>query len=103
MGRKEEGDDGVERSEGGVVLVNPKPRKGFSAKALDLLEKGIVKLVHDSSKPLHYLQGNFAPTDETPPLNDLLVHGHLPECLNGEFVRVGPNPKFAPVAGYHWF
>lgn len=78
MGRKEEGDDGVERSEGGVVLVNPKPRKGFSAKALDLLEKGIVKLVHDSSKPLHYLQGNFAPTDETPPLNDLLVHGHLP-------------------------
>ncbi|KAF6168352.1 hypothetical protein GIB67_018192 [Kingdonia uniflora] len=25
------------------------------------------------------------------------------ECLNGEFVRVGPNPKFAPVAGYHWF
>ncbi|KAK6119248.1 hypothetical protein DH2020_047011 [Rehmannia glutinosa] len=27
----------------------------------------------------------------------------LKECLNGEFVRVGPNPKFAPVAGYHWF
>ncbi|PQP98953.1 hypothetical protein Pyn_27220 [Prunus yedoensis var. nudiflora] len=27
----------------------------------------------------------------------------LQECLNGEFVRVGPNPKFAPVAGYHWF
>ncbi|XP_020104799.1 carotenoid 9,10(9',10')-cleavage dioxygenase [Ananas comosus] len=29
--------------------------------------------------------------------------GTLPECLNGEFVRVGPNPKFVPVAGYHWF
>ncbi|CAI9103068.1 OLC1v1001501C3 [Oldenlandia corymbosa var. corymbosa] len=25
------------------------------------------------------------------------------DCLNGEFVRVGPNPKFSPVAGYHWF
>ncbi|KAF7137651.1 hypothetical protein RHSIM_Rhsim07G0056200 [Rhododendron simsii] len=25
------------------------------------------------------------------------------ESLNGEFVRVGPNSKFAPVAGYHWF
>lgn len=25
------------------------------------------------------------------------------ECLNGEFVRVGPNPKFSPVAGYHWY
>ncbi|XP_015062345.1 carotenoid 9,10(9',10')-cleavage dioxygenase 1-like [Solanum pennellii] len=101
MGRKE--DDGVERIEGGVVVVKPKPRKGITAKAIDLLEWGIVKLVHDSSKPLHYLQGNFAPTDETPPLNDLVVQGHLPECLNGEFVRVGPNPKFAPVAGYHWF
>lgn len=100
MGRKEE--DGVERAEG-VVLVNPKPQKGLTAKAIDLLEWVIVKLMHDSSKPLHYLQGNFAPTDETPPLNDLVVQGHLPECLNGEFVRVGPNPKFAPVAGYHWF
>lgn len=27
----------------------------------------------------------------------------LQECLDGEFVRVGPNPKFAPVAGYHWY
>lgn len=25
------------------------------------------------------------------------------ECLNGEFVRVGPNPKFKPVASYHWY
>nr|AIX87533.1 carotenoid cleavage dioxygenase 1A [Lycium ruthenicum] len=96
MGRKEDDD-------GGVVVVKPKPGKGLIAKAVDLLEWGIVKLMHDASKPLHYLQGNFAPTDETPPLNDLIVQGHLPECLNGEFVRVGPNPKFAPVAGYHWF
>lgn len=58
MGRKE--DDGVERIEGGVVVVNPKPRRGITAKAIDLLEWGIVKLMHDSSKPLHYLQGNFA-------------------------------------------
>ncbi|KAJ0010507.1 hypothetical protein Pint_33331 [Pistacia integerrima] len=27
----------------------------------------------------------------------------LLECLNGEFIRVGPNSKFSPVAGYHWF
>jgi len=25
------------------------------------------------------------------------------ECLNGEFVRVGSNPKFQPVAAYHWY
>ncbi|XP_022869432.1 carotenoid 9,10(9',10')-cleavage dioxygenase-like [Olea europaea var. sylvestris] len=27
----------------------------------------------------------------------------LQECLNGEFVRVGPNHKFTPIAGCHWF
>lgn len=84
--------------------VNPKPSKGLTSKVIDLVEKLIVKLMYDSSKPQHYLSGNFAPVpEETPPIHELPVKGHLPECLNGEFVRVGPNPKFAPVAGYHWF
>ncbi|KAJ4905133.1 hypothetical protein Rs2_19084 [Raphanus sativus] len=88
-----------------IVSVNPKPSKGLSSKLVDLVERVIVKLMHDASLPLHYLSGNFAPVrDETPPVKDLpVVHGFLPECLNGEFVRVGPNPKFDPVAGYHWF
>ena len=113
-----------------IVSVNPKPSKGLSSKLLDLVERVVVKLMHDASLPLHYLSGNFAPVrDETPPVKDLpVVHGFLPvselfnlhtpypfprkvlirlfyisqECLNGEFVRVGPNPKFDPVAGYHW-
>ncbi|KAF7138094.1 hypothetical protein RHSIM_Rhsim07G0189000 [Rhododendron simsii] len=151
MGMKE---DEERRLDGGVVVVNPKPNKGLTSKAVDWLEKLIVKLMYDSSQPHHYLSGNFAPVrDETPPFKDLSVKGHLPlswggiaaaalwqrcsgpaflavwrdqsdnlqqprgfgngwalgpagrrlECLDGEFVRVGPNPKFAPVAGYHWF
>ncbi|KAI5341853.1 PREDICTED: carotenoid [Prunus dulcis] len=88
----------------GIVVPNPKPNKGFASKVLDLIENLIVKLMYDPSQPHHYLAGNFAPVlDETPPTNNLPVIGSLPECLNGEFVRVGPNPKFAPVAGYHWF
>ncbi|KAI3744003.1 hypothetical protein L1987_57075 [Smallanthus sonchifolius] len=59
--------------------------------------------MYDSSQPHHWLHDNFAPVDETPPCQDLSLIGHLPECLNGEFVRVGPNPKFPPLAGYHWF
>ncbi|KAF3437909.1 hypothetical protein FNV43_RR20665 [Rhamnella rubrinervis] len=87
---------------GGIVTVNPKPNKGLASKFVDWFEKLIVKLMYDSSQPLHYLSGNFAPIPhETPPTKDLPVTGYLPECLNGEFVRVGPNPKFAPVAGYH--
>ncbi|PON40751.1 Carotenoid cleavage dioxygenase [Trema orientale] len=88
----------------GIVTVNPKPNKGLTSKLVDWFESVIVKFMYDSSQPHHYLSGNFAPVrDETPPTKDLPVIGSLPECLNGEFVRVGPNPKFAPVAGYHWF
>ncbi|XP_024188836.2 carotenoid 9,10(9',10')-cleavage dioxygenase 1 [Rosa chinensis] len=88
----------------GIVVPNPKPSKGVTSTLVDTVEKLIVKLMYDSSQPHHYLAGNFAPViEETPPTKDLHVIGHLPDCLNGEFVRVGPNPKFAPVAGYHWF
>lgn len=91
-------------SDGGIVEVNPTPKKGVTSKVVDYIEKLIVKFMYDSSRPHQYLAGNFAPVaDETPPVTDLPVVGHLPDCLNGEFVRVGPNPKFAPVAGYHWF
>ncbi|XP_039685161.1 carotenoid 9,10(9',10')-cleavage dioxygenase 1 isoform X2 [Medicago truncatula] len=89
---------------GGIVKVEPKPRKCFTSKAVDLLENLVVKFFYDSSLSHHWIAGNFAPVkDETPPTKDLPVKGHLPDCLNGEFVRVGPNPKFSPVAGYHWF
>ncbi|XP_077210321.1 carotenoid 9,10(9',10')-cleavage dioxygenase-like [Tasmannia lanceolata] len=87
-----------------VVVVEPKPKKGITSRMVDALEKVISWVMYDYSKPQFYLTGNFAPvTNETPPCTNLTVRGFLPECLNGEFVRVGPNPKFAPVAGYHWF
>uniref|UniRef100_I1LVC9 carotenoid 9,10-dioxygenase n=1 Tax=Glycine max TaxID=3847 RepID=I1LVC9_SOYBN len=96
------GDDGKKMSgEGGIVKVEPKPSNGFTSKVVDLLEKLVVKFLYDSSLTHHYLTGNFAPVPETPPTKDLPVKGYLPDCLNGEFVRVGPNPKFSPVAGYH--
>lgn len=63
----------------GVVVVDPKPSKGFTSKAVDWLEKLVVKLMFDSSRPLHYLSGNFAPVpDETPPCKNLPVIGCLP-------------------------
>nr|XP_017255823.1 PREDICTED: carotenoid 9,10(9',10')-cleavage dioxygenase 1-like isoform X1 [Daucus carota subsp. sativus] len=88
---------------GDVVVVNPKPSKGLTSKAIDWIEGLIVKYMYDSSVPHYWLSGNFAPVDETPPASDLPVIGLIPECLNGEFVRVGSNAKFSPVAGYHWF
>ncbi|GKE73090.1 hypothetical protein Tco_1535131, partial [Tanacetum coccineum] len=60
------------------------------------------KIEYDSSQPHYWMFGNFAPVDETPPCKDLEVIDHL-RFLNEEFVRVGLNPKFALVAGYHWY
>ncbi|XP_020574534.1 LOW QUALITY PROTEIN: carotenoid 9,10(9',10')-cleavage dioxygenase-like [Phalaenopsis equestris] len=90
----------------GVLPIQPTPWKSFLSASIDLMERVVVKLTQDSSLSKHnlFLAGNFAPVaEETPPRSDLAVRGSLPECLNGEFVRVGPNPKFLPVSGYHWF
>lgn len=68
----------VERDDGGLVVVKPEPKKGFTSKAIDWLEWAFVKLMYDPKQPLHYLSGNFAPVDETPPFTDLPVKGTLP-------------------------
>ncbi|KAF0888432.1 hypothetical protein E2562_014244 [Oryza meyeriana var. granulata] len=66
--------------EAGVLVPEPRPRRGLASWALDLLERAAVRLGHDASKPLHWLSGNFAPVrHETPPAPDLAVRGHLPE------------------------
>lgn len=70
----------VERN-GDVVVVNPKPNKGLTSKAIDWIESLIVKYMYDSSVPHHWLSGNFAPVQETPPATDLPVIGHIPVIL----------------------
>lgn len=63
----------------GIVLVNPKPHNGLASKAIDFVESVIVKFMYNSSLPLHYLSGNFAPVPyETPPTTNLHVIGYLP-------------------------
>ncbi|MCO5578697.1 hypothetical protein L7F22_032542 [Adiantum nelumboides] len=87
-----------------VFVPKPCPQTGAAAHLIDVLEKAFVWAFYPHpSKPLHYLQGNYAPVDERDPMYDLPVEGILPSCMNGEFVRIGPNPKYKPVAGYHWF
>lgn len=91
-------------SAGPVAKVSPHPNKNMAAFILDFVEKLSTRaFYHTPSKPFHYLSGNYAPVPESDICTDLPVVGNLPSCLNGEFVRVGPNPKFKPVAGYHWF
>ncbi|CAM9382479.1 unnamed protein product, partial [Laminaria digitata] len=49
-----------------------------------------------------FLQGPYAPVSEEIS-QECEVVGVLPEAVCGEFARVGPNPRFTPKGGYHWF
>jgi len=51
-----------------------------------------------------YLAGNFAPVHEELTVTDLTVTGHIPEHLDGRYLRNGPNPVAeVDPAIYHWF
>ncbi len=49
------------------------------------------------------LAGNLAPIDTEYDLEDLPAQGRVPPDLNGVFLRIGPNPEFAPFEPYHFF
>ncbi|KAH6820441.1 nine-cis-epoxycarotenoid dioxygenase 4 [Perilla frutescens var. hirtella] len=54
-----------------------------------------------SIDPNHVLSGNFAPVAELPPTACEVVEGSLPACLDGAYIRNGPNPQFIPRGPYH--
>ncbi len=57
----------------------------------------------DSAATSRYLKDNFAPVTEELTATDLTVTGHLPEHLDGRYLRIGPNPVDDPGERYHWF
>ncbi|GLT91384.1 hypothetical protein SLE2022_092750 [Rubroshorea leprosula] len=59
--------------------------------------------VHPSVDPRYVLAGNFAPVDELPPTECEVVEGSLPPCLDGAYIRNGPNPQYFPRGPYHLF
>ncbi|KAL0447655.1 UNVERIFIED_CONTAM: putative carotenoid cleavage dioxygenase 4, chloroplastic [Sesamum latifolium] len=54
-----------------------------------------------SIDPKHVLSDIFASVDELPPTRCELVEGCLPSCLDGAYIRNGPNPHFIPRGPYH--
>jgi carotenoid cleavage dioxygenase-like enzyme len=47
-----------------------------------------------------FLRGVFAPVTEEVDVVDLKVEGELPPEIDGEYVRNGSNPRFAPLGSY---
>ncbi|KAL2489818.1 putative carotenoid cleavage dioxygenase 4 [Forsythia ovata] len=56
-----------------------------------------------SVDPRYVLSDNFAPVDELPPTQCQVLEGSIPTCLNGAYIRNGPNPQFLPRGPYHLF
>ncbi len=51
-----------------------------------------------------FLEGNFAPVSREHTITELGVTGHIPEYLDGRYLRNGPNPlSEVDPATYHWF
>ncbi|KAJ9678386.1 hypothetical protein PVL29_020535 [Vitis rotundifolia] len=88
--------------------------EGLGKGALELLESflsffstSLVYFInpplHPSVDPKHVLTGNFAPVDELPPIDCLVVEGELSQSLNGTYIRNGPNPLHQPRGPHHLF
>ncbi|GJU67185.1 probable carotenoid cleavage dioxygenase 4, chloroplastic [Tanacetum coccineum] len=75
-------------------------------KVLNTLDKAIINFVdpplHKSIDPSYVLSDNFAPVDELSPTECEIVHGHIPLCLDGVYIRIGPNPQFVPNGPHHY-
>lgn len=60
--------------------------------------------LHDVASANPYLEGFLAPVKSEVTATDLHVTGHIPEHLNGRYLRNGPNPAAeVDPATYHWF
>ncbi|XP_024397835.1 9-cis-epoxycarotenoid dioxygenase NCED3, chloroplastic [Physcomitrium patens] len=79
-------------------------------KVITVVEKGLENLHWGEHEPLPstvdphvQLEGNFSPVDESPARHNLKVEGNLPDCLEGVYVRNGPNPQIFPTGRHHLF
>ncbi|KAA8521080.1 hypothetical protein F0562_011767 [Nyssa sinensis] len=69
----------------------------------DIINTFIDPPLKPSVDPRYVLSSNFAPVDELPPTECEVIMGSLPQCLDGAYIRNGPNPQFLPRGPYHLF
>ncbi|XP_071721610.1 probable carotenoid cleavage dioxygenase 4, chloroplastic [Rutidosis leptorrhynchoides] len=84
-------------------------RKSLLEIFFETLERAIIKFIdpplHLSVDPNHVLCDNFGPVDELSPTECDVIHGSLSilSCLNGVYIRIGPNPQFTTNGPHHYF
>lgn len=85
----------------------PSAQPSLPSTLLNAVEDVINTFIDPPSKPSvdprFVLSDNFAPVDELSPTECEVVEGVLPSCLDGFYIRNGPNPQFIPRGPYHLF
>jgi len=93
------------------TTTSPAPNNSWASAFCDYLERQVRAwsstvredaCERDDEVMSYLLAENYAPVAEMAPTANLPVLGTIPACLNGQFLRNGPNPKFQPAGGYHW-
>ncbi|MCD7470851.1 putative carotenoid cleavage dioxygenase 4, chloroplastic [Datura stramonium] len=83
------------------------PQPSFPAIIFNVLDDFVNTFIdppmRSSVDPKYVLSNNFAPVDELPPTECEVVKGSLPPCLDGAYIRNGPNPQYLPRGPYHLF
>ncbi|CAK9136955.1 unnamed protein product [Ilex paraguariensis] len=69
----------------------------------DIINNFIDPPLRPSVDPRYVLSDNYAPVDELPPTECEVIYGSLPSCLDGAYIRNGPNPQFLPRGPYQLF
>ncbi|XP_043720517.1 probable carotenoid cleavage dioxygenase 4, chloroplastic [Telopea speciosissima] len=69
----------------------------------DIINNFIDPPLRPSVDPRLVLADNFSPVEELPPTDCPVIEGHLPSCLDGAYIRNGPNPQYLPRGPYHLF
>lgn len=69
----------------------------------DFINNFIDPPIRPSVDPKFVLSNNFSPVSELPPTDCEVVEGSLPPCLDGAYIRNGPNPQYLPRGPYHLF
>ncbi|OMP02214.1 Carotenoid oxygenase [Corchorus olitorius] len=69
----------------------------------DIINTFIDPPLRQAVDPNIVLSGNFAPVNELPPTECEVIQGSLPPCLDGVYIRNGPNPQHKPRGPYHLF
>ncbi|KAL4590643.1 hypothetical protein LXL04_003580 [Taraxacum kok-saghyz] len=96
---------GIRKTQSRTPSLQAHAQPSLLEKVFSTLDRAIINFIdpplHLSVDANYILSDNFAPVDELSP-TQCIVHGSIPPCLDGVYIRNGPNPQFPPSGPHHY-